>query len=98
MSDDLRTRISAIMEAHDVNSDCGCPVPITNWFDHMADAVIRGLGLRQEWLTEQSSRLGIAALTKPQHPIATRIASPWIAQEPQPRRLWDIFAEADQEQ
>lgn len=40
---DLRTRIAAVMEAHDVNSDCGCPGPITNWFDHMADAVIREL-------------------------------------------------------
>lgn len=43
MTDNLRDRIAAVMEAHDVNSDCGCPGPITNWFDHLADAVIAEL-------------------------------------------------------
>lgn len=61
-----------------------------------ANAVIAELELRQEWLTEESSRLGVVALTEPEHPIATRTSSPWIAQQPAPRRLWDIFAEADE--
>lgn len=91
MIEELRDRIAAAIYDH--------PNPLSEQqCREVADAVIAELGLRQEWLTEQSSRLGLAALTKPDHPIATRTCSPWIALAPPPRRLWDIFAEADKGQ
>ena len=80
---DLRTRIAKALYRQIVQP---CPdfddqpeVVQTAWLED-ADAVIAELQLRQEWLTEESSRLGLAALTKPEHPIATRTSSPWIAE------------------
>lgn len=64
-------------DENDPNGDAIAP-----WSEHVTDAVIRELSLRQEWLTEESSRLGIVALTEPEHPIATRTCSPWIATQP----------------
>ncbi|MCA9843228.1 MAG: hypothetical protein KC491_01125 [Dehalococcoidia bacterium] len=42
---ELSARIAAVMEAHDVNSDCQCHDYITNWFDHMADAILAMPGI-----------------------------------------------------
>lgn len=64
--------------------------------EHLAAAVIAELGLRQEWLTEASSRLGLRdVFAEPERPTATRTSSPWTPLDPQPRRLRDVFAEAD---
>lgn len=104
LDSDLRARIARVTwishrdrqlaQLGMIPSECA-DIPVPDWAYAIADAVIREFGLRQEWLTEESSRLGIVALTEPEHPIATRTSSSWIAQEPSPRRLWDVFAEAD---
>lgn len=65
MSDDLRTRIAAVQASHhhwdyagaltcacgeDFGvDDAGWEAAVTDWAQHVADAVIRELGLRQEW-------------------------------------------------
>ena len=76
MSDDLRTRIATTM-LRIFDEDQTLTVDMGAWI--VADAVIRELGLRTEWLTHAGSRLGIPHLTKPDNPIATRTASPWTA-------------------
>lgn len=55
MTADLRTRIAAVMHAHQAPGNaCLCgweydPIIDDSHFDHQAEAVIRELGLRQEW-------------------------------------------------
>lgn len=84
MADNLRDRIAQLARDHWTESP-----------EDVAAAIVEELGLRQEWLTEESSRLGIVALTRPERPTATRVSSPWVDQTPPPRRLWDVFAAAD---
>jgi len=52
---DLRTRIAATVDAHErVGSSCKCgfglgvPAIVEHWQEHLADAVIRELGLWQQ--------------------------------------------------
>lgn len=51
MTDDLRTRIAAALKAEDEKPHT-CPFdgePTMASYDRLADAVIRKLGIRQEW-------------------------------------------------
>ena len=65
MTDNLRDRIAAVLREHVEDqltnydaerNECGCGNQgLSGYKDHLADAVIRELGLRQEWMEHPHS-------------------------------------------
>ena len=45
--------------------------------EHLAETLIRELGLRQEWATRHSLMIGTHYLIRPDDAIATRICTVW---------------------
>ena len=57
---------------------CRCGETPHEYAKHLAEVIVKELGLRQEWITEQGRLLGIVQLRPSQEAIAQRIGSAWV--------------------
>lgn len=75
--DDLRTRIAQTIYGDGDDVSWSRAV-------QLADLIIWEIGLRHEWTTVETMMLGTALTSRPDNPIATRVATPWQHLEPAP--------------
>ena len=83
---DLVGQIESVIHSHNMRIEkprdslwtCRCGAKPQTYAHHLAEVLVKELGLRQEWATEQSLMLGVCRLAKPEDAIATRIGSAWV--------------------